>query len=55
MHMKECVKGNLVSLDHLKNITDLKLIESTYQLGDQQQDIDSIISLVAGGMALRGH
>lgn len=53
--MKECVKGDLVSLGHLKDITDLKLIENTYQLGDQKQDVDSIISLVADGMALRGH
>ncbi|CAO3612778.1 unnamed protein product [Mucor fragilis] len=55
LHMKECVKGDLVSLGHLKDITDLKLIENTYQLGDQKQDVDSIISLVADGMALRGH
>ncbi|KAL9541650.1 hypothetical protein MBANPS3_009004 [Mucor bainieri] len=55
MHMKECVTGDLLSLDQLKDITDLKLIANTYQLGEQKQDTDSIISLVAGGMALRGH
>lgn len=53
--MKECVKGDLVPLDNLLGITDLKLIENIYQIGDQKEDIDSIISLVAGGMALRGH
>ncbi|KAG2195682.1 hypothetical protein INT46_002019 [Mucor plumbeus] len=55
LHMKECVKGDLVPLDNLLNITDLKLIENTYQIGDQKEDIDNIISLVADGMALRGH
>ncbi|KAI8643198.1 kinase binding protein CGI-121-domain-containing protein [Parasitella parasitica] len=55
LHMKECVQGHLVPFDHLSNITDLKLIENTYQLGIQNQDTSTILSLVAGAMALRGH
>ncbi|KAI7902360.1 kinase binding protein CGI-121-domain-containing protein [Cokeromyces recurvatus] len=53
--MKENIQGDLVPLDNLKNITDFKEIEKVYQTGDQGQDKEKLLSLVAGGIALRGH
>ncbi|KAI8991477.1 kinase binding protein CGI-121-domain-containing protein [Mycotypha africana] len=52
--MKDCVKGELVPLQELANVTDLQAIEQVYQLGNLNQDPQRIMSLVAGGMALRG-
>ncbi|KAI9484251.1 MAG: kinase binding protein CGI-121-domain-containing protein [Benjaminiella poitrasii] len=53
--MRENIQGDLVPLDNLTHITNLKEVEKAYQTGDQGQDRESLISLIAGGIALRGH
>ncbi|KAG0747834.1 hypothetical protein G6F57_004369 [Rhizopus arrhizus] len=52
--MKNCIKGNLVSLDQLSVIRDLKSIKNAYQI-EEKEDVERVKSIVAGAIALKGH
>ncbi|KAI9490367.1 kinase binding protein CGI-121-domain-containing protein [Zychaea mexicana] len=52
--MRENVKGDLVPLSQLEDVRDIKKIKKYYQVGNED-DLDIIMQLVAGAMALKGH
>ncbi|KAI9260576.1 kinase binding protein CGI-121-domain-containing protein [Phascolomyces articulosus] len=52
--MRENVKGDLVALNQLEQIRDIKKIKKYYQVGNEE-DTDMILQLVASAMALKGH
>ncbi|ORE04396.1 CGI-121-domain-containing protein [Rhizopus microsporus var. microsporus] len=53
--MKQCIKGDMVPLENLSSVRDLKAIKKAYQISDKEQDLQQITSLVAGAIALKGH
>ncbi|KAL0089627.1 kinase binding protein CGI-121-domain-containing protein [Phycomyces blakesleeanus] len=52
--MKDNIKGDVVALDQLDQIRDLKRIQKYYQTGDVKEDPVKLMQLVAGAMALKG-
>ncbi|GAA5817510.1 hypothetical protein MFLAVUS_011058 [Mucor flavus] len=54
-YIKERVKGDLVSFDHVTSLRDLDTIKKIYQVDKQVQDEQEIMGLISGAMALKGH
>ncbi|KAI8089788.1 kinase binding protein CGI-121-domain-containing protein [Halteromyces radiatus] len=52
--MRENIQGELVSLDLLDQWRDMKKIQKYYQLGNQSANMDKVMSLISGAIALKG-
>ncbi|KAI8333411.1 kinase binding protein CGI-121-domain-containing protein [Chlamydoabsidia padenii] len=52
--MRDNIHGELVSLDQLEQYRDMKRIQKYYQLGDQSKNLDKVLPLIAGAIALKG-
>ncbi|CAO3624650.1 unnamed protein product [Cunninghamella blakesleeana] len=52
--MRDNIQGELIPLSQLEQIRDLKKIKKYYQLGDQAENQDKIMSLISGSMAMKG-
>ncbi|CAO3607879.1 unnamed protein product [Cunninghamella echinulata] len=52
--MRDNIQGDLVPLNQLEQLRDLKKIQKYYQLGDQNGNQDKIMPLIAGSMAMKG-
>ncbi|CAO3597370.1 unnamed protein product [Absidia cylindrospora] len=52
--MRDNVQGDLVSLDHLEQYRDMKRIQKYYQIGDQSGNMEKVLPLIAGAIALKG-
>lgn len=54
-YVKQFVKGDLVPFDNLTNIRNIEEIKKVYGIDSQLKENDTIMALVTGAIALRGH
>ncbi|ORX48315.1 kinase binding protein CGI-121 [Hesseltinella vesiculosa] len=53
-YMRDNIQGDLVPLDQLTQFRDMKKIRKYYQLGNQADQLDKVVPLISGAMALKG-
>ncbi|KAI8060249.1 kinase binding protein CGI-121-domain-containing protein [Gongronella butleri] len=52
--MRDNIKGEMVPLEQLSQFRDMKKLRKYYQLGDQANQLDKVMPLISGAMALKG-